>query len=179
MNPAENIVGRVDSPNHAIGTSTNIDQTTSDLNPGLTIIAREREDVACAVDPPHIGFHPCRDRSEGTGNCDPVIGISLIPGIANLDVASGVDPPNRAIGTRANVGQYRRDLDPGVAVITCVTKDVASSVDPPDIGARSGGDFFESTGNFGPVIGTPGIAKDLVGGVDPPNCAISSCANVG
>ncbi|KAJ7248361.1 hypothetical protein C8J57DRAFT_1240296 [Mycena rebaudengoi] len=45
-------------------------------------------------------------------------------GIAK-DVAVGVDPPNRAISSRANVG---------VAVITAATIDITASVDSPDVG---------------------------------------------
>ena len=49
---------RVVSPNHAIATRTNIDQTVRDLNPGFTIIARDREDIACAVDPHTLVLFP-------------------------------------------------------------------------------------------------------------------------
>ena len=77
---------------------------------------------------------------------DPVLGV---PGIA-IDVAGRVDPPNRAISGRANICKGTRDLDPGFVVIACVTIDVTTSVDPPDIGDRSSRDAFERTGDLFP-----------------------------
>ena len=44
--PAVNIASRVDSPNYSISTRSNIDQATSDMSPGLTIIAGDRVDVS-------------------------------------------------------------------------------------------------------------------------------------
>jgi len=178
MNPAVNIVSRVDSPNHAIATCTNIDQTASDMNPGCIIIAREREDVVYAVDPPYISFATSRDCSEGTGDVDPAVGILLVGGIAK-DAACRVDPPNRAIRSRAYVGKVTGDPYPGVPVIARVAKDLVSGGDFPDVGARSGGDSSESTGDFNPVSNIPVIAKDIVDGVDAPNSAVSGRANVG
>ena len=127
---AVNIASRVDPPNHAIATRANIGKATRDLDPGIAIIACVRVDVAPAVDAPHIGFYPSRDPNEFTGNMEPVVAI---PGITE-DVAIGVHPPNRAIGTRANISKGTRDLDPGLGVITRVTIDVPSSVDSPDVG---------------------------------------------
>ena len=59
-------------------------------NPAVDIASgvRDRVDVAGAVDSLHTGFDSVRDRSEGTGNLDPVIGIPLVSGVA-IDVASG------------------------------------------------------------------------------------------
>ena len=129
--PAENIASRVDPPNRAISTRANISEAATNLNPGLAVIACEREDAARGVDTPHVGSRPSRDCRESTSNLDPVV---RFPSVAK-DLAGQVDPPNRTISTCTDIGQDARDLDPGFAVIPCVTVDVASGVDAPDIGS--------------------------------------------
>ena len=60
----------------------------------------------------------------GAGDLDPVV-RSLVAGVAE-DLVAGVDPPDRAVGPRADVTEAAGDVHPRAGVVVGVAVDAAA-----------------------------------------------------